>query len=194
MLTNKQMESRKQPRMGETKQKVLLLLFGGLALGLSRSPKQYFRIVKEIGREWKEINRQSLDRAVRSLYKSRLVEIKNNSNSTTTMILSKEGKKIALGYDIFNMKIKKPKNWDYRWRILMFDVPEKMKKIREAFRMHLKQMGFYEFQKSVFVHPYPCQDEFEYIVEFYNARRYMRFVVADEIDNVLELKKHFGLM
>ena len=194
MLTNKQMESRKQPRMGETKQKVLLLLFGGLALGLSRSPKQYFRIVKEIGREWKEINRQSLDRAVRSLYKSRLEEIKNNSNSTTTMILSKEGKKIALGYDIFNMKIKKPKNWDYRWRILMFDVPEKMKKIREAFRMHLKQMGFYEFQKSVFVHPYPCQDEFEYIVEFYNARRYMRFVVADEIDNVLELKKHFGLM
>lgn len=194
MLTNKQIESRKQPRIGETKQKVLLLLLGGLALGLSRSPKQYFRIVKEIGREWKEINRQSLDRAVRSLHKSRLVEIKNNSNGTTTMILSKKGKKIALAHDIFNMKIKKPRKWDYRWRILMFDVPEKMKKIREAFRMHLKQMEFYEFQKSVFVHPYPCQDEFEYIVEFYNARRYMRFVVAEEIDNVLELKKHFGLI
>ncbi len=180
--------------MGEIKQKVILLLLGGLALGLSRSPKQYFRIVKEISREWKEINKQSLERAIRSLYKSKLVEIKNNSNGTTTMVLSKEGKKIALAYDIFNMKIKEPKRWDNRWRILMFDVPEKMKKVRESFRMHLKQMGFYEFQKSVFVHPYPCEAEFEHIVEFYNARRYMRFVVADKIDNAMELKKHFGLI
>ena len=180
--------------MGETKQKVLLILLGGLALGLSRSPKQYFRIAKQIGREWKEINRQSLERAARSLYKSKLVEMKNNSDGTTTMVLSKEGKKIALAYDISDMKIKEPRKWDSRWRILMFDVPEKMKKVRESFRMHLKQMGFYEFQKSVFVHPYPCEDEFEYIVEFYNARRYLRFVVADKIDNELELKKHFGLI
>lgn len=180
--------------MGETKQKIILLLLGGLTLGLSRSPKQYFRIVKEIGREWKEINKQSLERAIYSLYKSKLVEMKNNSNDTTTIVLSKDGRKIALTYNLFNMKIKEPKKWDNRWRILMFDVPERMKKVRESLRMHLKQMGFYEFQKSVFVHPYSCEDEFEYIVEFYNARRYLRFVVADEIDNALELKKHFGLI
>lgn len=194
MLTDKQKESRKQPRMGETKQKIILLLLGGLVLGLSRSPKQYFRIVKKISREWEEINRQSLERSVRSLYKSKLVEMKNNPDGTTTMVLSKEGKKIALVYDIFNMKIKEPRRWDNRWRILMFDVPEKMKRVRESFRMHFKQMGFYEFQKSVFVHPYPCEDEFEYIVEFYNARRYLRFIVAGKIDNELELKKHFGLI
>lgn len=194
MLTDKQIKSRRQPRMGETKQKIILLLLGGLTLGLSRSPKQYFRIVKEIGREWKEINKQSLERAIYSLYKSKLVEMKNNSNDTTTIVLSKDGRKIALTYNLFNMKIKEPKKWDNRWRILMFDVPERMKKVRESLRMHLKQMGFYEFQKSVFVHPYSCEDEFEYIVEFYNARRYLRFVVADEIDNALELKKHFGLI
>ena len=89
--------------------------------------------------------------------------------------------------------IKKLKNWDSKWRILMFDVPENLKKLRETLRMHLRQMGFYEFQKSVFVHPYPCREEFEYIVEFYNARRHLRFILATEIDNELEIKKFFGL-
>ena len=75
----------------------------------------------------------------------------------------------------------------------MFDVPEKIKRVRDALRMHFKEMGFYEFQKSVFVHPFPCADEIEYILEFYNVRRHVRFIVATEIDTALELKRHFGL-
>jgi len=55
-------------------------------------------------------------------------------------------------------------------------------------------MGFYGFQKSVFVHPHPCAEEIEYIMEFYGARRYVRFIVATEIDNALALKKHFNLV
>lgn len=75
----------------------------------------------------------------------------------------------------------------------MFDVPERFKRVREALRMHFKNMGFYEFQKSVFVHPYPCDREIEYIMEFYNARKYLRFIVATEIDNAPELRRYFRL-
>ena len=76
----------------------------------------------------------------------------------------------------------------------MFDVPEKFKRTRDALRTHLKNMGFYEFQKSVFVHPYPCAKEIEYIMEFYQSQRFVRFIVATEIDNALELKRHFKLI
>ena len=42
---------KKNREWGEVSQKVILLLWGGLALGLSGSPKNYFRILKAIGKE-----------------------------------------------------------------------------------------------------------------------------------------------
>ncbi|OGZ07681.1 MAG: hypothetical protein A3C93_02140 [Candidatus Lloydbacteria bacterium RIFCSPHIGHO2_02_FULL_54_17] len=172
---------------------MILLLLGGLALGLCHSPKQYFRVARAIKTEWRAINRHALNKAIHALYQSKLVETKGNRDGTLTLVLSKEGKQLALTYDLENMKIKEPGHWDRKWRMVMFDVPENLKRVRDTLRMHFKDMGFYEFQKSVFVHPYPCAEEIEYIVEFYNARRHVRFVVATEIDNVIELKRHFQL-
>lgn len=185
---------RKNIRKGALQRKVILLLTAGLALGLSRNPKQYFRVVRAVGEEWKDIKRDSLNRAIRSLYESKLVETKDNRDGTLTLILSKEGKRLALTYDIENMGIRAPAQWDKKWRIVMFDVPEKFKGVRDTLRMHFKSMGFYEFQKSVFVHPYPCAKEIEYLMEFYDSRKYIRFIIATDIDNALELKKHFNLL
>lgn len=193
MRTMKKKSEDSPRRIGHLQQKVLLLLLGGLALGLTRSPKQYFRVVKEIRTEWRAINRRVLNQAIQSLYHSKLVETKDNRDGTLTLVLSKEGKQLALTYDLENMKIKEPNHWDGKWRMVMFDVPEGIKRVRDTLRMHFKNMGFCEFQKSVFVHPYPCAEEIEYIVEFYNARRHIRFVVATEIDNAIELKRHFRL-
>jgi len=191
--TKKQRIVRQKPRRSALQKKVLLLLFGGIALGLTRSPKQYFRAVRAVHKEWQDINRESLNRTIFSLYKSNLVSTKDNHNGTLTLVLSKEGKRLALTYDLQNMKIQKPAQWDKRWRIAMFDVPETHKEIRDTLRMHFKNMGFYEFQKSVFVHPYPCAKEIEYLTEFYKSRKFIRFILATEIDNALELKRYFHL-
>ena len=180
-------------RVGYLQQKILLLLFGGLALGLAHSPKQYFRVARAIKAEWRTINRHALNQAIHALYESKLVETKDNRDGTLTLVLSKEGKEVALTYDLENIKMQEPTHWDGKWRMVMFDVPETLKRVRDTLRMHFKEMGFYEFQKSVFVHPYPCEKEIEYFVEFYNAHRHIRFVVATEIDNALELKRHFRL-
>lgn len=180
--------------LGKTQQKILLLLLGGLALGLSGSPRQYFRIIKAISDDWKEIEEQSLKKAIKSLYQSKLIEEKQNKDGTITLVLTENGKKKALTFDLDNMKIKKPPKWDKKWRIVLFDIPEKRKKVREALRHHIKNIGFYEFQKSVFVHPYNCKDEIDYIIEFYNIRKFVRFVTADFLDNELDIKKHFGLL
>ncbi len=178
-------------KYGETQKKVLLLLMGGLALGLSGSPGRYFKILKEIEREWKEIEGRSLKRAIKNLYQSKLIREKQNPDGTVTMILTDKGKEKALTYNLDEMEIKRPAHWDGKWRIVLFDIPEKMRKIRDAFRHHLNQLGFYEFQKSVFVHPFDCQNEIDYLIEFYDARRFIRFIIADSIDNELHLKSYF---
>ncbi len=181
-------------RLGDIQRKILLLLFGGLALGLSGSPKSYFHILKTIGKEWEDINRYALRRTIKNLYKSKLVEEKQNPNGTITIILSNKGKEKALTYDLEKIKIKKPIKWDKKWRVVLFDIPENRKKTREALRFHLKKLGFYEFQKSVFVHPYDCKDEIDYLIEFYDIRRFVRFIIADSIDNELHLKEYFDLL
>jgi DNA-binding transcriptional regulator PaaX len=179
---------------GEIQQKVLLLLFGGLALGLSGNPRVSFQILKGVAKEWEEINKQSLKRAIQSLYKSKMIEEKYNKDGSITIVLSMGGKKKALTYQLDEIEIKKPEKWDKKWRVVLFDIPENRKKERDALRFRLKQLGFYEFQKSVFVHPYDCKDEIDYIIEFYKIRKFVRFITADAIDNELHLKQHFGLI
>lgn len=180
-------------RVGTTQQKLLLLLSAGLALGLTRSPKTYWWILKQIPKELQRVDRQALERAINSLYKSHLLREKHNSDGTTTLILSENGRNRVLQFNINKMEIKKPKEWDGKWRVIMFDIPERLKRLRESLRFHFKEIGLIELQKSVLVYPYPCHKEIEFVLEFYNARKYVRFLLVEKIDNGLHLEKKFNL-
>ncbi|MBU1390148.1 MAG: CRISPR-associated endonuclease Cas2 [Proteobacteria bacterium] len=174
--------------------KVILLLGGGLLLGLSRNPNNYFKILKAIGKEWGDIDKRALHRAIKNLYKSKIIDVKEDKNGVTTLVLTEKGKQKVLKYNLDKIIVPKMKKWDNKWRVVIFDIPESRKKIRDALRFHLKKMGFFEFQKSVFIHPFNCQDEIDYLIEFYGIRRYLRFLVAESIDNELHLQKHFNLL
>ncbi|MFH1200743.1 MAG: hypothetical protein V1484_00210 [bacterium] len=182
------------PRIGNIKKKVLLLLLAGLALGLTRSPKKHFWILKQIPKEWKKENRQALQRAINSLYTSHLVQEKNHKDGTITLVLNENGKQKALRFNLEKLEIRKPIKWDGKWRIVMFDIPEKLKNLRDSLRLHFHEIGLIELQKSVLVYPYPCSKEIEFILEFYNARKYVRFVLAEKIDNELHLKNKLNLV
>ncbi len=180
--------------LGVSAQKALLLLEAGFSLGLSRSPRTNFRIIKAVGKEWEEIEKRSLHRAIKNLYRSKLIDIKENEEGMVLLKLSEKGKEKILKYEIDRMEIPEMKKWDGKWRIVLFDIPELKKKVRDALRWHLKKLGFFEFQKSVFVHPFECRDEIEFLIEFYGIRPNVRFVIAESLDNELHLKKQFNLL
>ena len=46
--------------------------------------------------------------------------------------------------------------------------------------------------KKCFYSSLSCQDEIDYIVEYYEIRQYVRIVTATELDNEIHLKKIFG--
>lgn len=180
-------------RISATKKKILLILLAGIALSCTRSPRKQIKIIRDVADDWKEINDRALKAAIKSLYSSKLINQKNNKDGTITFELSDNGKHTALTYNIDNMVIKKHL-WDKKWRIVAFDIPEKIKKVREALRLHLRNLGFKELHRSVFVLPYECRNEIEYIVEFYNARRFVRYIEATSIDNELDFKQKFHLV
>ena len=179
--------------MTELKKKILLLLLTGLALGFTYTPSRQYKILKAAARDWKKINQEKLKREIRALYHSKLIEVKENPDGSFTYVLTDKGKMKILTYHFQKMKIKKEK-WDGKWRLVVFDIPEKLKVYRNAFREKLKELGFYELQKSVFVFPYPCEDEINFLIEFFNLRKCVRCGILESIDNELHLKKIFGLI
>jgi DNA-binding transcriptional regulator PaaX len=179
--------------MSPIKEKILLLLVSGIALGYSCTPQKQLRVLKGAKKWWQNINERVLREKIRELYRSKLVETKENPDGSLTLVLTDKGKMKALTYHFQEMKPKTEK-WDGKWRIVIFDIPEKKRRARDALREKLKELGFYELQKSVFVFPYECMNEIEFIVEFFQLRKYVRYGVLDSIDNELHLKKIFELI
>lgn len=179
--------------LGPIQQKIVLLILGGLALGSSRSLWQSFRIIEEISKDWQKINKQQLKRSIESLYRSNIVATKLNKDGSLSLVLTKKGKKIAARYSIKNLIIKKPKKWDQIWRIVVFDIPENIRYLRDIFRHHLKMLGFYEFQKSVFIFPYPCDKEINFLIELCDAKQYIKKITATKIDDDIALRRIFKL-
>ena len=174
------------------REKIILLLLAGVALGFAYTPNQHRRVLRIVSKEWGRINKEDLKKEIRNIYRSKLIREKRNLDGSLTFILSEKGKMKALTYHFAKIKIEE-KNWDGKWRAVIFDIPEKFKSGRNALRKKLKELGFYEFQKSVFVFPYRCEDEIDFIIEFFGLRQYVRYGTFDYVDNDLHLRKNFGL-
>ncbi|MDI6777653.1 MAG: hypothetical protein QMD77_00515 [Patescibacteria group bacterium] len=108
--------------------------------------------------------------------------------------LTKEGKRKTGRYHIDNLEIKKPKKWDQKWRMLIFDIEDRHKIKREALRGKLKQLGLYKLQKSVWICPHDFFREMETLRDFFGLKyREMRIITASMIENDDEIKSFFGI-
>ena len=179
--------------LGPTQRKILLILSGGVTLSLTSRPDNYFRIIRKIAKEWKKINELSLRRSIKRLYKSKLIDYKEERDGVIKLILSENGKNKILEYNFNDIEIKKPERWDGLWRLVIFDIPEDKKSAREALVFRLKRFDFCPIQKSVFIHPYECKNEKDFVVEMFKLAPYVRFLRVKDIDIELDLKNLFHL-
>jgi len=193
MKRQNKIDNRSRKWTSPAKQKVLAMLSAGIALGLTRSYQKQRWILKQIPKEFKNINRQYLYRILREFYTDRLVDYRENKDGIITLILNEKGKERALQMNFDQLEIKRPKTWDGEWQLVAFDVPEKRRKIRDAFRNKLKELGFYELHHSLFVFPYPCRDEIDFIVEVLDARPYVIYGQINNLSPDAKLRFHFKL-
>lgn len=194
----KRIEARRKVRRkgvwcGPVQKKILLLLLGGLALSCTRSNRKQWRIVKGVREGLKDVSRQAAERAVEALYESKLVGVKENTDGTVTCILNEEGRKRALTYHTRYVRARPTGPWDKKWRIILYDVPEHMRATRNAFRDHLKQLGVRKLQHSVGIYPFDCKNEIDFFIELLDVRKYVRFIMADSIDDEVYWKRRFNL-
>ena len=107
--------------------------------------------------------------------------------------LTKKGRAELLAYELGQKGIVKPKKWDEKWRLLIFDIPEKRRMVRDKIRRFLQSVGFVRLQDSVWVHPYECREILNMLRTRYGIHAEALYVRVDSLDGDRWLKRHYGL-
>jgi len=162
---------------GETTKQILLLLLAG---ALTTSPTKSQRIWREIFRLYfkkvklpKVTTPEMVRRRFHYLRSAQLISWKEFPSGEIKITLTKEGKKKALQYRLEDLSIPKPRLWDRKWRLVIFDIPESKRRARDALREALNRLGFLQLQKSVWVHPFPCENEIDFIAQVFDVDQYL---------------------
>lgn len=98
----------------------------------------------------KNINKNTILKTIRRLKQRGLIEF--TGEEELLLKLTDSGKNKAVWISLINSK----KIWDGKWRIVIFDIPEKRRSARDLLRSKLKQWGFTPWQKSVWVSKKDC--------------------------------------
>lgn len=107
--------------------------------------------------------------------------------------LTHRGKEMLRAHELSSFNIKRPRTWDKRWRMLIFDIPERKRSSRTRLTNTLRIAGFIRVQDSVWVHPFECEDMVQLIKTELGVSHDVLYVIADTIENDRHLRAHFKL-
>ena len=179
-------------KRGELEKRILLASMTGLAIAtvllLPGSTVMFKPLVKRF-----RTKKQNFVKSLKILKRDRLVGFKEKGDLVSITITDR-GRKKLLEYNLDELKIKIPKKWDGIWRIVTFDIPEKKRPARDALRSQLKELGFYQLHKSVFIHPYPCLSEIQFIEEIFQIGPFINFIEAIKVEGDEWLRSRFDLL
>jgi len=138
------------------------------------------------------ISKQSAKRSLRRLIEKKLVVIENTRRGKVVR-LTNRGEQILQAVAASGYRLKKPRRWDKKWRIIVFDVREAKRGTRDRLRYTLTQIGFVRLQNSVWVYPYDCEDLIKLLKADFHIGKEVLYVIAESIENDIWLRKRFSL-
>lgn len=143
-------------------------------------------------RGWKKFNYWYLMRTLKRLRKQKVVRFKTVGDKTIIELTNK-GKKKILKYSLEEMEIKRPKIWDRKWRLIIYDVPNSKRYAAGSFSDMLESLGMYRLQKSVFIYPFPCHDEVRFLREYFNIANNVWLLTVIAFENDEAFRDYFGI-
>ncbi len=177
-----------------------LLITGGIAIALTSSyaGKGLWKCLRY---ELKRRKYMKMKKAKEEKWKNSFYYLKGEGLIETKYIgkqiyvnLTKKGKEYARKCKFDDLTIEKSEKWDGKWRILVFDISDKHKIKREALRGKIKELGLYQLQKSVWIHPYDIRKAVEEMKRFFLFKEgEVIMATAQNIDGEDKLKRVFNL-
>lgn len=156
-------------------------------------------MLKEIVDIFKEIKNLNLEeekiiKSLKNLEKREIIDLVEEGDQVKVIIKSNNNPTI-LKYSIktlLDLK-KKIKKWNGKWFLVFFDVPEIQRNKRNYLRSFLQKIGFYRFQKSVYLFPDECEKKIALIKKIVEGAKYMKYIIAEKIEDEQIVKTYFNL-
>lgn len=136
------------------------------------------------GRRQKEVINRARDRLVRQ---GLLVRERGY------LRLTAKGQRAALLLQASEFNAGRPRKWDGKWRILIFDIPEYRRPLRNKIRQTLIAIGFVRLQDSVWIYPYDCEDLVALLKADFKVGKDMLYMIVEELEGERRVKQKFGL-
>ncbi|OZM58762.1 phenylacetic acid degradation operon negative regulatory protein PaaX [Lottiidibacillus patelloidae] len=130
------------------------------------------KLLKEFGH-----NDQSIRSAISRMGKQGWVEAEKRGNKSYYYLSERGVKRIEeAAIRIFKLKTE---NWDGKWRILMYSIPEEKRNLRDEFRKELVWSGFGTFSNSVWISPNNLEKQVYDLIAKYNIEKYVSFFISE---------------
>lgn len=128
------------------------------------------------------------------LEKKKLIRFVKNSRGQKCATLTPAGKRELKRYEMGKLTIPVPKRWDGKYRLIIFDIKEWKRSVRDKLRAWLEHLGFVRLQNSVWVYPHECREVITLLKSYFRIGKDVLYITADSIENDGWLKKRFNLV
>lgn len=177
---------------------VLALLASGIFLsatfvapGLPLALKPFIDLKRESDyKKWKKFNQGRLKQVLKRLKEQKIVEFVPTADGETIKITEK-GRIKVLNYRLEEIELEK--KWDGRWRLIIYDIAKEKKKERDYMREILKRLKCFQLQKSVYLTPYRCENEIEYIRQLLGIGDEVKMLKVSSFENEKPYRDYFGI-
>ena len=187
-------KSRKRARRVRIENIILGTLAVAGVAALAMAAPNALSLLKNVDPAWmsKRDPRRRLRETLSRMKRKGLVKFESRSGRNVPRLTPK-GEREAHRAKIGLLRIHRPLRWDQKWRIVIFDIPEKRKGLRERVRELVSSMGFFRLQDSVWVYPYDCEEVVALLKLDLKIGRELIYIIADAIEFDRPLRQHFEL-
>ncbi|OGE32914.1 hypothetical protein A3C59_01780 [Candidatus Daviesbacteria bacterium RIFCSPHIGHO2_02_FULL_36_13] len=124
----------------------------------------------------RDLKKSQLSVALKRLRENGLIELVSDEKLVARLTDSGKDK-------VLWEKIKSDdEKWDGKWRIVIWDIPEKRRKARDLLRYKLKWLGFKQLQKSIWVTKKDCTEMLRDYINKLGIKEWVRVIEAENVD------------
>ncbi|MDD2935306.1 MAG: hypothetical protein PHX25_02410 [Candidatus Pacebacteria bacterium] len=163
-------------------------------IGVAVVAPNVLQVIKQISPKKKKFIREKYytNKIIEKMLKDGLFS-KVRKGNDEFLELTEKGKYLVAQYNLGDLEIEKTKKWDKKWRVVIFDVEEKKRSLRDFLRLNLERIGFRKLQNSVWVFPYDCEELVYLLKTEFFADSDVLYMEVNHIENESWLKEIFGL-
>lgn len=130
------------------------------------------RLLKEFGH-----NEQGVRVAVSRMVKQGWIQSEKQGNKSYYFLTDRGVQRMDEAANrIYKMK---PNEWDGKWRILMYTIPEDKRQLRDDLRKELLWSGFGSFSSGCWISPNDLEKQINRLIEKYDIGEYVDFFISE---------------